>query len=79
MCISQVRDTLTLSLGKSDLFLPAYIGNLSGPEAIRANVEILQNAVEAVERLCPKFKVWIFQTGGKVRSTRGFASDQVTN
>jgi hypothetical protein len=48
--------------------LSAYTGNQSGPDAIKANVEILQTAVEAVERLCPKFKVWTFQTGGKVCS-----------
>lgn len=49
------------------LILSAYTGDQSRHDAIKANVNILQNAVEAVERVCPKLKVWIFQTGGKVR------------
>ena len=47
--------------------LPAYTGHGTGFEGIKkANVEILENAILAVERLCPNLQVWIFQTGGKV-------------
>jgi hypothetical protein len=68
MCTSQVCDRSTLTPDLLTLFSPAYTGDQSGSDAIKANVEILQNAVEAVEHLCPKLKVWIFQTGGKVCS-----------
>jgi hypothetical protein len=48
--------------------LPAYTGSQTGPESIKANVAILQIAVEAVGKLCPKLQVWVLQTGGKVSS-----------
>jgi hypothetical protein len=37
-------------------------------ERKHANVEILENAVKAVEKLCPNFVYWSFQAGGKVQS-----------
>jgi hypothetical protein len=45
----------------------AYTGHGTGYEGIKkANVEILENGVKAVENLCPKLRFWTFQTGGKV-------------
>jgi hypothetical protein len=50
------------------LFLLAYTGHGTGFEGIKnSNVEILENAVQAVENLCPNLLFWTFQTGGKVR------------
>ena len=47
----------------------AYTGHGTGFEGIKkANVEILENAVHAVENLCPNLQFWTFQTGGKVRN-----------
>ena len=48
----------------------AYVGHGSDfQELKRANVEILENAVLAVDALCPKLRFWTLQTGGKVRSS----------
>jgi len=45
----------------------AYTGHETGFKGIKtANVEILQNAVLAVEKVCPKLQFWTLQTGGKV-------------
>jgi hypothetical protein len=45
----------------------AYTGHGTGFEGIKkSNVEILKNAVLAVEKLCPSLQFWTFQTGGKV-------------
>jgi hypothetical protein len=45
----------------------AYTGHGTGFEGIKtANVRMLENAVHAVEKLCPNLKFWTFQTGGKV-------------
>jgi hypothetical protein len=47
----------------------AYTGHGTGFEGIKkANVEILENAIQAVENLCPNVQFWTFQTGGKVSS-----------
>jgi hypothetical protein len=47
--------------------LIAYTGHGTGFEGIKkANVKILENAVTAVEKLCPNLQFWTFQTGGKV-------------
>jgi len=47
----------------------AYTGHGSDfQELKRANVEILENAVTAVEKLCPMLQFWTLQTGGKVQS-----------
>ena len=49
------------------LLVIAYTGHGSGfQELKRANVEILKNALEVVEKLCPKLEFWTLQTGGKV-------------
>lgn len=52
--------------GVTHVYFSAYTGHGTGFEGIKkANVEILENAILAVERLCPNLQVWIFQTGGK--------------
>lgn len=52
--------------GVTHVYFSAYTGHGTGFEGIKkANVEILENALLAVERLCPNLQVWIFQTGGK--------------
>jgi hypothetical protein len=49
------------------VFIQAYTGHGTGFEGIKnSNVEILENAVQAVENLCPNLQFWTFQTGGKV-------------
>jgi hypothetical protein len=35
-------------------------------ELKKANVDILDNAVKAVEIVCPRLSFWTLQTGGKV-------------
>ena len=45
----------------------AYTGHGTGFEGIKkSNVVILENAVQAVENLCPNLLFWTFQTGRKV-------------
>lgn len=36
---------------------------------LKSNVEILENAIQAVEDLCPNLQFWTFQTGGKVKQS----------
>jgi hypothetical protein len=51
------------------VYFAAYTGHGTGFDGIKkANVEILENAVLAVEKLCPNLQFWTFQTGGKVCS-----------
>ncbi len=41
---------------------------VGGGKALRdINVKILEHAVQAVERVCPRLQFWTLQTGGKVR------------
>ncbi len=45
----------------------AYTGVEGGRKTLRdINVKILENAVQAVERVCPSLQFWTLQTGGKV-------------
>ena len=49
----------------------AYTGHGSDYQELkRANVQILENAVLAVDALCPKLQFWTLQTGGKVCALR---------
>ncbi|RFU32842.1 hypothetical protein B7463_g3500, partial [Scytalidium lignicola] len=50
----------------TNVFFTAFIpsGHDGGADGIKANVDIIQNAVEAVEKLCPRFQTWNLQTGG---------------
>jgi nucleoside-diphosphate-sugar epimerase len=49
------------------VYFAAYTSHGSDyKELKRANVEILKNAVEAIEQLCPKLLFFTLQTGGKV-------------
>ncbi len=51
------------------VYFTAYVGNLDDPEELkRVNTEILENAITAVEVLCPNLQFWTLQTGGKVNN-----------
>lgn len=49
------------------VYFLAYTGHgKSFQEVKEANVEILRNALEALDKLCPKMQFFTLQTGGKV-------------
>jgi nucleoside-diphosphate-sugar epimerase len=68
------RDTIIQKLQEvreiekiTHVYFAAYTGHGNDfQELKRANMEILSNAVEAVEVLCPKLIFFTLQTGGKV-------------
>ncbi|KAI9729776.1 MAG: hypothetical protein M1818_008390 [Claussenomyces sp. TS43310] len=48
------------------VYFAAYTGHGSSRQELkRANVEILENAIDALEELCPKLQFFTLQTGGK--------------
>jgi hypothetical protein len=64
--LKQVREIEKIT----HVYFAAYTSHGSDfQELKRANVEILSNAVEAVEALCPKLAFFTLQTGGKVHQT----------
>jgi hypothetical protein len=61
--LKQVREIEKIT----HVYFAAYTGHGTDfQELKRANLEILSNAVEAVEALCPKLLFFTLQTGGKV-------------
>ncbi|RFU33071.1 hypothetical protein B7463_g3260, partial [Scytalidium lignicola] len=50
----------------TNVYFAAFIltGHVGGTEGIKANLDIIQNAVEAVEKLSPRLESWTLQTGG---------------
>jgi hypothetical protein len=77
MCISPVRAPVSSQFHVSKLSryrTAAYIeppgtSDFAGFDILKqVNVEILETAVRAVERACPRLQFWTLQTGGKVYS-----------
>jgi nucleoside-diphosphate-sugar epimerase len=61
--LQQVREIERIT----HVYFAAYTGHGSDYQELkRANMEILTNAVEAIEQLCPKLLFFTLQTGGKV-------------
>ncbi|KAI0534958.1 hypothetical protein GGR58DRAFT_519771 [Xylaria digitata] len=71
----QVEPKLKSIEGISDvthIYFVAYTGHgSSAEELVRVNAEIIDNALKAIDKLCPKLKFFVLQTGGKGYGTVG--------
>lgn len=55
-----------------EAYIHGAFGATDSEKRTKINVDILRNAILAVESLCPNLRFWTLQSGAKVRFPMGF-------